>query len=110
LVTAVKALNLGLRFGCEVAALVAVAWFGWRTTPVLAACFPLLVAVVWGVGIAPRARRRWPDPLRLIAELVVFAAATAAFVGVGQVIAGVVFAVLAVVTAGLVRVWPEPVA
>jgi Protein of unknown function (DUF2568) len=107
---AVKALNLGLRFGCEVAALVAVAWFGWRTTPVLAVVFPLLVAGVWGVGIAPRARRRWPDPQRFTAELVVFAAATAAFVGVGQAIVGVGFAVLAVVTAVLVRVWPEPLA
>ena len=44
------------------------------------------------------------------AELVVFAAATAAFVAVGQTAVAVVFAVLAVMTAALVRVWPEPVA
>jgi hypothetical protein len=102
-------LNLGLRFGCEVASLVAVAWFGWHTSPVLAVVFPLLVAAVWGVGIAPRARRRWPDPARFVAELVVFAAATAAFVALGQTVVAIVFAVLAVVTAALVRVWPEPV-
>jgi hypothetical protein len=109
-VKAVSSLNLALRFGCEIAALVAVAWFGWQTSPVLAVVFPLLVAGVWGVGIAPRARRRWPDPARFVAELVVFAAATAAFVAVGQTVVAIVFAVLAVVTAALVRAWPEQVA
>jgi hypothetical protein len=108
-VQAVSNLNLAARFGCEVAALVAVAWFGWDTSPILAVVFPLLVAAVWGAGIAPRARRRWPDPARFAAELVVFAAATAAFVAVGHTAVAVVFAVLAVVTAALVRVWPEPV-
>jgi hypothetical protein len=109
-VKAVSSLNLALRFGCEIAALVAVAWFGWQTSPVLAVVFPLLVAGVWGVGIAPRARRRWPDPARFVAELVVFAAATAAFVAVGQTVVAIVFAVLAAVTAALVRAWPEQVA
>ena len=102
-------LNLALRFACELAALVAVAWLGWQTSPVLAVVFPLVVAVVWGLGIAPRARRRWPDPARFLVELVIFATATAAFVVVGQVVVAVVFAVLALVTAVLVRVWPEPV-
>jgi hypothetical protein len=106
----VAALNLALRFACELAALVAVAWFGWRTSPVLAVVFPLLVAGVWGLGIAPRARRRWPDPARFLVELVIFAAATAAFVAVDRLVVAIIFAILAVVTAVLVRVWPEPVA
>jgi hypothetical protein len=72
--------------------------------------FPLVVAGLWGLGIAPRARRRWPDPARFLVELVIFTVATAAFVVVGQVVVAVVFAVLALVTAVLVRVWPEPVA
>jgi hypothetical protein len=109
-VRATRGLNLALRFGCELAALVGVAWFGWHTRPVLAVVLPLLVAAVWGVGIAPRARRRWSDPARFVAELVVFAAVTAAFVAVGQTLVAIVFAALAVVTAALVRVWPEPVA
>ena len=68
-------LNLALRFACELAALVAVAWLGWQTSPVLAVVFPLVVAVVWGLGIAPRA----PSPLRRMAgsvsivELLIFA-------------------------------------
>jgi hypothetical protein len=106
----VKALNLALRFACELAALVAVAWCGWRINPVLGVVFLLAVAAVWGMWIAPKARRRLPDPARFALELVVFAAATAALVSVGQTLVAVVFAVVAVGTAALVRVWPEPVA
>jgi hypothetical protein len=106
----VAGVNLVLRFACELAALVAVAWFGWHVFAPLGVVFPLLLAGVWGLGIAPRARRRWRDPLRFAAELVIFAAATASFVAVGQTAVAIVFAVLAVVTAALVRVWPEPVA
>jgi Protein of unknown function (DUF2568) len=95
----VKALSLTLRFACELAALVAVGWWGWTLTPVLGVVLPVLVAVVWGAWIAPKARRRLADPARLMLELVVFAAATAAFVAVGQWTVGIVFAVAAVATA-----------
>jgi hypothetical protein len=56
----VKAANLTLRFACEVAALVAVGWWGWTVSPVLGVVFPLLVAVIWGAWIAPKARPRLP--------------------------------------------------
>jgi hypothetical protein len=105
----VSALNLTARFACEIAALVAVAWCGWEITPVLGFVFPALVAGAWGAFIAPKARRRLPDPGRFALELVVFAAATAAFVSVGQTAVAIVFAAVALVTAALVRRWPEPV-
>jgi Protein of unknown function (DUF2568) len=105
----VKALNLAVRFACELAALVAVAWYGWRINPVLGVAFPLALAAVWGMWIAPKAQRRLRDPARIALELVVFAAATAALVSVGQTLVAVVFAAAAVGTAALVRVWPEPV-
>ena len=104
-----KAANLTLRFACELAALVAVAWWGWTVSPVLGIVLPLAVAVVWGAWIAPKARRRLPDPLRLAIELVIFAAATSCFAAVDQSVLAVVFAVAATVTALLVRKWPEPV-
>lgn len=104
-----KAANLGLRFGCELAALVAVGWWGWRVAVPLAVVLPLLVATVWGAFVAPRARRRLPDPARFGVEAVIFAAATACFVAVGQTLLAAVFAVVATATALLVRKWPEPV-
>ena len=105
-----SALNLALRFACELAALVAVGWCGSEINPVLGVVFPLVVAAVWGLWIAPKARRRLADPLRFVLELAVFAAATAALLSVGQVLLALVFAAAAVVTASLVRVWPETVA
>jgi hypothetical protein len=105
----VKDANLALRFGCEIAGLVGLAWCGWEITPVLGALFPLAFASVWGVVVAPRARRRLPDPWRFALEVALFAAATAAFLSVGQTVIAVVFACVAAVTAVLVRVWPEPV-
>jgi hypothetical protein len=106
----VKAANLGLRFACELAALVAVGWWGWTVSPVLGIVFPLVVAALWGAFIAPKARRRLPDPGRLAVEFVIFAAATVCLVAVGQPVAAAVFAAAATVTALLVRKWPEPIA
>ena len=102
-----KALNLTLRFACELAMLAAFVWWGWLLAGIAAA---LVAATVWGVLIAPKASRRLPDPARFLLELTLFAAATAAFVDVGQSVVAAVFAVAAVVTAVLVRVWPEPTA
>ncbi len=104
-----KATNLTLRFACELAALAAVGWWGWTVTPALGVALPLVVAVVWGAWIAPKARRRLADPARLAVELVIFATATGCFVAVDEPVVAVVFAAVAVVTALLVRKWPEPV-
>jgi hypothetical protein len=98
--------NLTLRFACEIAAIVAVVWWGW---PWLGIVLGLLVIAVWGAVVAPKASRRLPDPWRLAVELVIFAGATAAFAAVGQVVLAVVFAVLAVATALLTRRSTEPV-
>jgi hypothetical protein len=101
----VKAAALGLRFACELTALAAFAWWGW---PVIGILVAVAVAVVWGAFIGPKSSRRLPDPWRFVCELAIFAGATAAFVAVGQPVLAVVFTVVAVVTAGLVRRWPEP--
>ena len=104
-----SALNLTVRFLCELAGLVAVAWYGWQVSPVLAVVFPLVMAAAWWMWIAPKAHRRLGDPARFILELVVFAAATGSFAAVGQVAVAVIFALAAVPTVALVRVWPEPI-
>jgi len=65
---------------------------------------PVLVAVVWGLALAPRAKRRLADPWRLGAEIVIFVVAAAALALAGDGIAATVYAVIAIGTAGLLRV------
>jgi len=102
-----RMLNLVVRFACEIAALVAFVWWGW---PIVGWIVAAVVAVMWGLVVAPKASHRLPDPSRLLVELVIFASAAVAFYETAGAAAAGVFLVLAVVTAGLVRVWPEPVA
>jgi hypothetical protein len=95
----------GVRFGCEIAAVVAVVWWGW---PVLGIVAGAVVIAVWGALVAPKARRRLRDPLRLVVELAIFGLATLAFAEVGQTVIAIVFAVAAVVSAGVSRRYPAP--
>jgi hypothetical protein len=95
----------GVRFACEIAAVVALVWWGW---PVLGIVAGALLIVVWGVLVAPKSTRRLRDPARIVLELVLFAAATAAFVSVGQTVLAIVFAVAAASTAALSRRFPPP--
>ena len=100
-----KALNLTVRFACELAALAAFAWWGW---PVVGWLVALAVAVMWGLAVAPKATHRLPDPPRLLVELVIFASATVAFYSTAGVAVAAVFGALAIVSAVLVRLWSEP--
>jgi hypothetical protein len=95
----------GVRFACEIAAVVAFVWWGW---PVLGIVVGAIVIVVWGAFVAPKATRRLADPARAVLELVIFGAATAGFVSVGQTPLAIVFAVAAAVSAGLSRRVPAP--
>jgi hypothetical protein len=95
----------GVRFACEIAAVVAVVWWGWPVVGIIAG---VVVIALWGLWVAPKSTRRLPDPARIVLELVIFGAATAAFVSVGQPVVAIVFAVAAVVSAGLSRRFPAP--
>jgi len=104
-----SSLLLTLRFATELATLAVLAWaaagagiaLGWRI--VLAVLGPVLVAVVWGLALAPRAKHRLGEPWRLGAELVIFIVATAALALAGDGIAAAVYAVAAIGTAILLR-------
>jgi hypothetical protein len=95
----------GVRFACEIAAVVAFVWWGWPIVGIVAGA---AVIVIWGAFVAPKATRRLADPARGTLELVIFGAATAAFVSVGQTLLAIAFAVAAAVSAGLSRRFPAP--
>jgi len=73
----------------------------------LAAAFPLAAAVVWGVAIAPRARRRASDPARAALELLLFAAAATGLVVTGQPVLGLVLAAAVLVNVALTFAWDQ---
>ena len=112
-VDALKAVNLGLRFALELAALTALAVWGWLATdsaPVrllLTFAAPLLAAFAWGRYVAPKSPRRLPDPLRLLVEVVVFAAATSGLVAVDHSWLAAVLATAYVVNVVLLFVWHQ---
>ena len=109
------ALSLGVRFLLELVLLGSLAWWGFTLDAPLAVrilaglAAPALAGVVWGRWIAPRATGRAQDPLRFGLETVLWIAGAGALAQVASVTWAVVFLVLALVTAVLVRIWPEPV-
>jgi hypothetical protein len=93
---------LAVRFLSELALAGVLVWAGLGASLPLAAriviavAAPVLAMTIWGLWIAPRARRRLPDPLRLTVEIVLFALAAAALALTGPVVAALVFAVIAI--------------
>jgi hypothetical protein len=105
-----RAVVLTVRFATELALLAVLVIVGVNASTglagriAIAVAAPVLAATIWGIGIAPGARRRWPDPWRIAAEIALFLIAAAALAVEGNVVAAVVFAVVTIGTAFAVRV------
>jgi hypothetical protein len=98
----VRSANLGLRVLLELAAIAAVAWWGWGAQGwwlgLLAAA---ALIVVWGTFIAPKRRVQVPPAVWWALQVVVFGAAALALGAAWSVVAGVVFALVVAVHLGL---------
>ena len=98
-----------LRFLLEIALIAAVgagAWdlAGGEAAGALAASIAAAaVVVIWGLAIAPKARRRLPDPARLMLEMVLFVTGGLALAATGQTLLGIVFAMTSAAVAVAVR-------
>ena len=106
-----KAINLGVKFALELAALAALAWWGGTVgdgvvSVLVAIAAPTIAAVLWGRWAAPRAERRLPLARRVPFELGVFALAAVA-IGTVSVPAGVALAVVVVVNAALLTAFGQ---
>ena len=108
--TAAKTAVLTIRFLTELALLAVLVILGVRADLAVAAKIavaagsPVVAGVIWGIGIAPQARRRWPDPWRLAVEVVLFGAAAAGLGIEGSAIWAAIFAVVTIGVAVLTRV------
>ena len=91
----VKIANDVFRFVLELCMLAALGYGGFEAASgllawVLLVALPLAAAVVWGMFIAPKARRPTVDPIRIVLEVALFGAAGAALVVAGQTTLGIV--------------------
>ena len=85
-----KAANLALRFFLELAALAALAYWGWGVTWVLAILAPAAWIVLWATFGSPKARVTLSTTQRIVFEALVFGAAAAALWAAGQPVWAVV--------------------
>lgn len=105
---------LAVVFFCELAMLAGLAVVGAALVSgavasiALAVVLPLVVAVLWGLLLAPRARRRLPGIPRVGLKVALFVGTGVALVAVGYLIAGAALAVIAgvCVVAAEVRAGP----
>ncbi len=94
--------NDGLRFLLELAALAALAYWGFAEHDgvvqwVLGLGAPLVAAAVWGRFVAPKASHPTVDPLRLALEVLVFGSGVAALCVAEQTTLAIVFGALVLV-------------
>lgn len=111
--SAMMNVNLAVRFILELCALAALGYWGFKTGGDWVARFslgigaPLLAAVVWGLGVAPKARLDLPAAVRLMLELAVFGAAIAALYTVGRSGLAAALAVAYAINRGVLALWGD---
>lgn len=109
----IKSTNLLLRFLLELAALAAVCYWGFRTgtgtgTKVLLGIgAPVLVGVIWGLFVAPKAVVTLSEPARVILGLVVLELSALALAAAGQTPVAILFGILILVNAVLMVLWRQ---
>jgi hypothetical protein len=116
----VATVNLGLRFGVELATFASLGYRGASVSgpmalrTLLAVGAPLVAVGAWARWLAPRAPRRLTGASGFAVELSIFAAATWGLVTSGMGRFGLIYGSLAVINAGLIRAMgqfaPETVA
>lgn len=85
-----KPANLALRFFLELAALAALAYWGWSVSWVLAVAAPAAWIALWATFGSPKARVALSTLQRIVFEAVVFGAAAVALFAAGQAVWAVV--------------------
>lgn len=99
---------LAVRFVLELAALGALAYWGFRNGAglpmklLLGIGAPLAAAVVWGTFISPKASVPVAVPVRILLELIIFGSAAAALFAAGRSMLAVVFLILVLIDTVLI--------
>lgn len=108
-----RALNLGLAFLLELAALAALAYWGYRLDAPIAVRWvtalgaPLALALTWSRIAAPTARRRLARTPLLGFKLLVFTTAAALLYSTGRHALGILFEATTLLNLGLGVAWEQ---
>jgi hypothetical protein len=111
--SALRVINLGVRFLLELGALAAFGYWGatMRTSGALRAVFaiaiPLVVALLWGLFVSPKARFSTGRPGQVGLGLIVFLTAAPLLSERGHVVMATTFAVTAVISSVLLHFLPQ---
>jgi Protein of unknown function (DUF2568) len=108
-----KSLNLAVRFLLELCMLAAVGYWGfntgsgWPLKILLGIGTPLLIAVIWGMFVAPKAPYHLNGFMLLALEAVLFGSAVAALYATKNYLLAWGFAVIVILNRVLILVWGQ---
>jgi hypothetical protein len=108
-----KGTNLALAFLLELCLLGALAYWGFHvgrgplTKTGLGIGAPLVMAIFWGILMAPKAPVQLPGPIHLALTLALFGLGVAALFAAGQPRLAVIFAVVVVLNQLLLAFWHQ---
>ena len=108
-----KALNLLIRFLLELCMLIVVGYWGfkihsgWVMKIIFGIGLPILIAVIWGLFIAPRATYPLSGISYLAVELILLGSGAVALFASGNPGLGWIYAVILVINKVLIVVWKQ---
>jgi hypothetical protein len=110
---ALKMLNLAVRFLLELCMLAAVAFWGFKTQNswlmkiLLGIGLPVLIAILWGMFLAPRATHRLSGAPFYTLELILFSTGAFSLFAGGAPTLGWVYTVTLIINTILLIVWKQ---
>lgn len=110
---ALKIINLGVRFLLELCMLVAVGYWGFKTgsgwllKALLGIGGPLLIAVIWGMFVAPKAAYPLRGFVLLAMEATLFGLGVVALYATGSSSLALGFAIIVMINRILIFVWRQ---
>ena len=108
-----KSLNLAVRFLLELCMLVAVGYWGFKTHSswvmkiIFGIGLPVLIAVLWGLFVAPKAIYPLSRVPRLVVELILMGSAAVALFASGRTDLGWIYTVILIISEILMIVWRQ---
>jgi Protein of unknown function (DUF2568) len=110
--TILKSVNLLIRFLLELCVLASIGYWGfqyknWIYKLGMGVGLPILVAVVWGIFVAPKSSHQLPLPYRLFVEFLVLGLGAYALYASGHTLLSKIFIGIIIVNITLLLIWKQ---